>query len=78
MMNSRDRFNATMNFQSTDHAPLFQEGIRDEVIETWHAQGLAAGAELTSLFAYDEFEEIEPDLYPWPPIEHWPDHPSGL
>jgi hypothetical protein len=78
MMNSRQRFIATMNYQSPDRVPLFQEGIRDEVLEAWHTQGLSNRANLTSLFAYDEFEEIEPDLYPWPPVDHWPDHPSGL
>jgi hypothetical protein len=77
-MNSRQRFISTMNYQFTDRVPLFQEGIRDEVVKAWHTQGLPPGADLTMLFAYDEFEEIEPDLDPWPPVGRWPDEPSAL
>ena len=77
-MNSRQRFIETMNFRNPDRVPLFQEGIRDEVLEAWQSQGLPAGADLTRLFAYDEFEEIEPDLDPWPAIDHWPENKAGL
>lgn len=67
-----------MNFNTPDRVPLFQEGIRDEVLEVWHAQGLPGNADLKDVFPYDQFEEIEPDLDPWPAMDHWFNHPSGL
>jgi hypothetical protein len=66
MMNSRQRFLATMNDGILDRVPLFQEGIREDVLDAWHRQGLPTGTELATLFNYDELEEIEPVLDPIP------------
>ncbi len=49
-MNSRQRFHETMHYGRPDRAPLFQEGIRAEVLESWHTQGLPPGMELGQLF----------------------------
>ena len=65
-MNSRQRFLATMQSGQPDRPPLFDEGQREEVLEAWRLQGMPAGAALSELFAIDERDEIEPDLYPIP------------
>ena len=77
-MNSRERFLETMNFGSLDRVPLFEEGIRDEVMKTWRSQGLSIGQELTDLFIYDRREEIEPELDPIPYPRHWPESIAEL
>jgi hypothetical protein len=55
-----------------DRPPLFDEGQREEVLAAWRHQGMPDGATLAELFAIDERDEIEPDLYPSPGLEPWP------
>ena len=62
-MNSCQRFHETMNYGSPDRVPLFREGMRSEVIQSWKAQGLRSEEELARMFHYDHREEIAPDLY---------------
>ena len=71
-MNSRQRFLETMQSGQPDRPPLFDEGQREEVLEAWRLQGMPGEADLSELFAIDEREEIEPDLYPAPGLESWP------
>jgi hypothetical protein len=71
-MNSRQRFLETMQYVHPDRPPLFDEGQREEVLEAWRLQGMPNGAVLSELFAIDERDEIEPDLYPSPDLEPWP------
>lgn len=78
MMNSRQRFTAAMSGGRPDRPPLFDEGQRDEVLDTWRQQGMPAGAALADLFLIDEREEIEPDLYPSPDLAEWPTRPADL
>ena len=72
-MNSRTRFLETLRGGHTDRPPLFPEGIREEVLVTWHTQGLPDAVELDDLFLYDLFEQIDPDVYPTPNITDWSD-----
>jgi len=72
MMNSRQRFLETMQSGQPDRPPLFDEGQREEVLDAWRLQGMPDGAVLPELFAIDERDEIEPDLYPSPDLEPWP------
>ena len=72
-MNSRERFLAVIAGEKVDHPPLFPEGIREEVLRAWQRQGLAKGAALGELFHYDEFEQLDPDVYPSPEIDDWSD-----
>ena len=60
-----------MNDGIPDRVPLFQEGIREEVLDAWHQQGLPAGTALATMFNYDKLEEIEPVLDPIPAIPRW-------
>ena len=67
-----------MNYGAPDRVPLFPEGIREGVLEAWQAQGLPAGADLSTMFNYDEFEEFEPDLEPRPALFNWQVKKGGL
>lgn len=69
-MNSRQRFHETLSFGSPDRAPLFPEGMRDEVLKKWAAEGLTAKKDFLRMFIYDKWEEIETDLTPHPPMRH--------
>lgn len=62
-MDSRQRFLACMHYGSPDRPPLFQEGLRDDVLEKWHSQGLPVGTQLDRLFDYDQREEVSLELY---------------
>jgi len=77
-MNARERFIGTMSRKLTDRAPLFEDGIRDEVIRAWRKQGLGKKEKLERLFSYDRREEIEPDLEPIPYPSRWPKTYDGL
>ncbi len=70
-MNSRERFLATVQGNRPDHPPIFPEGIREEVLLAWRTQGLPDGVDPESLFFYDPFEQLDPDVYPIPTIEDW-------
>ncbi len=47
-----------MQGQNLDRPPLFDEGMRDGVIETWQRQGDIPHADLGRLFTYDRRQEI--------------------
>jgi hypothetical protein len=70
-MNSRDRFLAVLHGDHPDHPPLFPEGTREEVLLSWRTQGLPGGIDLDNLFHYDQFEQLDPDVYPIPAIADW-------
>lgn len=77
-MNGRERFISTMNYGALDRPPLFEDGIRDEVLRLWHKQGLRKKDKLDTLFTIDLREEFEPDLEPSPAPSHWPNSIEGL
>ncbi len=77
-MNARQRFLDTLNNYIPSRPPLFEDGIRDEVLKTWYAQGLSCQQDLASLFAFDQREEIEPLLEPLPTPTRWPTRLEGL
>jgi hypothetical protein len=78
MMNGRERFLNTLNYAPVDRPPLFEDGIRDEVLRNWRKQGLGRKERLTSLFIFDKREEVEPDLEPSPAPSRWPKSTQGL
>jgi hypothetical protein len=77
-MNGQERFCKSLNFENIDRPPLFEDGIREEVLKRWYAQGLSKQVNLESLFRFDHREEIEPDLEPLPGLTHWPKSMKGL
>jgi hypothetical protein len=77
-MNGQERFIKTMNYQPVDRPPLFEDGIRQQVIREWRQQGLNRKDKLEQLFLFDPHEEIEPNLEPIPSPSRWPTQISGI
>ncbi len=77
-MTGRERFRETMRYGRPDRVPYFEEGIRTEVIEAWHSQGMPPHVDLSLMFPSDHREEIQPDLDPRPPFQKWPTSRSEL
>ncbi len=77
-MNAQERFQKSLNFEAIDRPPLFEDGIREEVLQLWHTQGLSKRVPLEGLFSFDHREEIEPDLEPTPAPTYWPKSIHGL
>jgi uroporphyrinogen decarboxylase len=61
-----------------DRPPLFDEGQREEVLGAWRLQGMPEVENLSDLFAIDDRDEIEPNLYPAPDPEPWPTRMEAL
>jgi len=77
-MSNRQRFQETMHYGRPDRPPYFEEGIREEVVAAWRQQGLAADADLATLFPSDPTEYIEPEFDPLPEFECWPSSRAEL
>jgi hypothetical protein len=77
-MNARERFLKTLSRETPDRPPLFEDGIREEVLRRWRKQGLRKQDALESLFIFDYREEIEPNLDPLPTPTRWPKTMEGL
>lgn len=70
-MTSRERFRQTMRYGRPDRVPYFEEGLRDDVLERWHAQGLPKDADLGAVFHTDRRERVPVSLEPIPAMEEW-------
>ena len=77
-MNSRERFLKSLAFGQPDRVPLFEEGIRNEVVTAWQNEGLPAGVQFSSLFPADKREELALDVEPRPNLNQWPNRSSVL
>ena len=44
--------------EQADRPPLFEDGIRSEVLDGWRQEGLPAEAALSELFTFDRREEL--------------------
>ncbi len=51
-----------MQGEAVDRPPLLEEGVREEVIEVWHTQGLPAGKSHIQVFGLFPHEIVVPDL----------------
>ncbi|HYK89997.1 MAG TPA: hypothetical protein VE398_14570 [Acidobacteriota bacterium] len=67
-MDSRERFGHVMRYGMADRVPLFEDGIRAEVLEVWRGQGLTADRDVFEIFSFDPLELIEPELKPDPEV----------
>ena len=65
-MNNRQRFYASLHYGTPDRLPYFEEGIREDVLESWREQGHQVGDEAQELFKADGMEEVKIDLVPIP------------
>lgn len=77
-MNSRERFIKTINDQYPDRPPLFEDGLRENVLKNWHSQGLGKRSKLNEMLVFDVREEFEPNLDPLPTPTRWPKTHRGL
>ncbi len=77
-MDSRERFRRIMRYEVADRVPLFEEGIRSEVLEAWRGQGMSSDADLAGVFTFDRHELIEPELKPCPRPASWPSSTAEL
>ncbi|MDA0321627.1 MAG: hypothetical protein O2923_02775 [Verrucomicrobia bacterium] len=65
-MTPRRRFHETMAFGCPDRVPLWDEGLRDDVLTRWYAEGLPADTDPATLFEVDRRERIDVNLDPTP------------
>jgi hypothetical protein len=77
-MNSRQRLRETFSYGRPDRVPYFEESIREDVISSWHRQGMPKDADPSRMFPADRLEELEPDLEPRPQLVSWPGSVGGL
>jgi len=63
-MNAVQRFLATMRYEPCDRPPLFDEGMRDDVLDRWRSEGLPPNTSPAAIFHYDERIRIDPDVRP--------------
>lgn len=61
-----------MRYGKPDRVPYLEEGLRDDVLERWHAQGLPQDADLAQLFHLDARERIPANFGPMPGVQRWP------
>ena len=61
-MNERERFRRLFRGEPVDRPPLLDEGIREEVIERWRAQGMPRGKTHVEIFGLTPHEHVELDL----------------
>jgi len=71
-MNGKTRFTSILNLKAVDRPPLFEDGVREEVIRKWRSEGLGKKEKLDSKFIFDQRIEIEPNLEPIPAPSRWP------
>ncbi|MBW2458612.1 MAG: hypothetical protein JRI68_29200 [Deltaproteobacteria bacterium] len=61
-MNERDRFRQLMRGDPVDRPPLFEEGVRDQVIERWQREGLGPNRTHVEVFGLTAHEQVGPDI----------------
>ena len=61
-MNERERFRRLFRGEPVGRPPLLEEGVRDEVLDSWHKQGLPRGKTHLEEFGLTPHENIGPDL----------------
>ena len=64
MMNERERFRLLFRGAAVDRPPLLEEGVRDGVLDAWHAQGLPPDKTHIEIFGLTPHENIGPDITP--------------
>ena len=69
MMTGRERFLRTMGYRPCDRPPLWDEGIREDVLDAWGRQGGAAPESLLDEYRYDGRRMVDVNLNPVPKFE---------
>lgn len=69
-MNDRERFLATMRFESADRLPFREQMLFwPETWQRWQGEGLPSGAHKVRHFGFDRFETLPIDFNPLPAFE---------
>lgn len=61
-MNERERFWRWIRGTPADCPPLLEEGVRSEVLDQWHTQGLPPGKTHLEIFGLTPHESVGPDI----------------
>ncbi len=61
-MTARERFHRLIRGEAVDRPPLLEEGVREEVLATWHEQGLPRDKTHLEVFGLTPHENIGPNL----------------
>jgi len=61
-MTERERFHRLIHGEAVDRPPLLEEGVREEVLATWHEQGLPRDKTHLEVFGLTPHENIGPNL----------------
>ncbi|RLB65056.1 MAG: hypothetical protein DRI90_03000 [Deltaproteobacteria bacterium] len=61
-MNERQRFRRLMRGQPVDRPPRLEEGVREQVIDRWHREGLDPNKTHAEVFGLTEHERVGPDI----------------
>ena len=61
-MTERERFHRLMRGDTVDRPPLLEEGVREEVLNGWHTQGLPPHKTHLEVFGLTPHENIGPNL----------------
>ncbi len=65
-MTARERFVKTMRFEQADRVPLWEEGLREDVLARWGEQEGWGKIDHYEMFHLDRRETFQPDLQPIP------------
>lgn len=61
-MNEQERFHHIFQGEPVDRPPLLDEGVRDEVLDRWHTEGMPRGKTHLEIFGLTPHENVGPDL----------------
>jgi uroporphyrinogen decarboxylase len=61
-MTERERFHRLIRGEPVDKPPLLEEGVREEVLASWHTQGLPQDKTHLEVFGLTPHEKIGPNL----------------
>jgi hypothetical protein len=71
-MNTRQRFQETLQYGTPDRFPFFDYGLREDVLACWRAEGLAPEADVRQMFGLERWEtagtygDVEIELHALP------------
>ena len=77
-MTNRERFLRTMNYSNPDRVPYLEEGIREDVLESWYEQGLPSNKMISDLFEFDQQLEIDIKFDPLLYLQNYPNSLNKL
>ncbi len=62
ILNSRERFAATLRFQQPDRIPFYDQEIREDTLAHWYEQGLPKGRDPREIFGLEKWDIVPVNL----------------